>query len=111
MIKEVIKIPPYDQIPKVRKEIEEIENLIETRLSLIDQLDAKIHNSKNYSECNLISILNEKEDILGWKNNHEEDIISHYFLSLAFSKNESLKNWYFIIYIYLRFNYILKRKY
>lgn len=94
---EIISIPPYDQVPKVRKEIEEIENLIETRINIIDKIDFKIQTSKNkfeiYTDKFILTYISEKEEIIGWKNKIQEDIISHFFLSIAFCKNEMQKNW------------------
>ncbi len=100
---EIIRIPPYDQVPKVRKEIEEIENLIETRMNMIDKIDNKNQNAKpkneTYRDNFIFSLFSDKEDLIGWKNKIEEDIVSHFFLCSAFCRNEMQKNWYLSIYI------------
>jgi len=96
MNQEIIRIPPYDQVPKVRKEIEEIENLIETRMNLIDKIDKKVQkqNIKElYSDKFYTTFISEQEDSISWKNKIEEDVISHFFLCIAFCRNEMQKNW------------------
>ena len=96
MNQEIIRIPPYDQVPKVRKEIEEIENLIETRMNLIDKIDKKVQkqNIKElYSDKFFTTFISEQEDSISWKNKIEEDVISHFFLCIAFCRNEMQKNW------------------
>jgi len=110
MIQEKIRIPPYDQVPKIRKDIEEIEKLIETRMKLLEKIDKKLNPNKlqnetianKYNYQDLKNLIPEQEGLIGWKNNNiDDDIISHMFLCLAFCKNETQKNWYlFKIYIY-----------
>lgn len=95
---EMTLIPPYDQVPKVRKEIEEIEILIENRLSILEILDQKLQKGKVineiYNDTFSKESIDNMENLIGWKNKINEDVISHFFLCIAFCKNEMQKNWY-----------------
>jgi len=97
MLKEKVKIPPYDTIPKNSLLMEELEKLMDTRITLIDEIvklrkiDKRMEDSIRYK--NLNPLLNKHEDIIGWINNSESDLISFYFICLAFCKQEIEKNW------------------
>lgn len=97
MLKERIKIPPYEDLPLKKVKIEQLETLLEKRMQILDKLDAKIQIKEGrtvYLEENFLEkILKQEEDSLDWKTNPEDDVISLYFLCLAFCKTDSFKTW------------------
>ena len=92
MQKEKVKIPPYDFHPTKIVKTEEVGNLMEIRLSILDKLESK---QTNLTSNLFPTFLGTKEDSLGWLKSPHNDIISHYFLCLAYCKNELNRNRYF----------------
>jgi hypothetical protein len=92
MLTEKVKIPPYDNIPKNSLLMEELEKLMDARIILLDEISKtkKIIENTNYLPIEEKLIKNE--DIIGWTNNGESDLISFYFICLAFCKQETEKN-------------------
>jgi hypothetical protein len=96
MLKEKVKIPPYDTIPKNSLLMEELEKLMDARIFLLDEIskakkiDRKMEEDKKFKI--LESSLNNSEDIIGWINNGESDLVSFYFICLAFCKQETERN-------------------
>ena len=65
-------------------------------MNLIDKIDKKVQkqNIKElYSDKFYTTLISEQEDSISWKNKIEEDVISHFFLCIAFCRNEMQKNW------------------
>ena len=96
MLKEKVKIPPYENLPKNSLLMEELEKLMDVRIQLIDEISRLRKNEKRMEDIvrykSLDINLNKQEDIIGWINNSENDVVSFYFICLAFCKLETEKN-------------------
>jgi len=87
----------YQQPPNGLIEVEDLENLIIKRLALLEFLEGKMLKNEfaksSLSNNKTVEVEIENYDILSWKTNPENDINSHFILSIAFCKNEQLRNW------------------
>lgn len=97
-------VPLYDTPPKGNFQVEELEELLSMRNTLLMEIDDKLQQDKtNYSGANhttkltiggFTSSLNSIEEKFGWNGCLEQDKTSHFILSLAFCKNEQDRIWF-----------------
>jgi DNA primase large subunit len=88
-------IPLYKTPPQGCINVETLESLINTRHSILHMIESKNQNEVQSGKTTIIKqALDKYETQIGWESNVENDIVSHFVLSLAFCKNEQDRIWF-----------------
>jgi DNA primase large subunit len=86
-------IPLYHSPPTINIMLDELEKIVQLRIQALDYLESDTQRKdEKHSTLRTFLINHEKE--IGWNNNMENDIASHFVLSVAFCKSEQDRNWF-----------------
>ncbi len=98
-----ISPPLYDSAPSGKMLVEELDDLLTTRYTLINDIEARIQHEREKADKTTSSyrypfmnpLINNKlhEGKIGWGEKIENDKTSHFLMSLAFCKNDQDRNW------------------